>query len=93
MIGLNPAIPEIFSNILPKLEDHSSFDIVRANLNAMHAAGKELIKCESSDKISQALRSNICSSPNNSLCNGHTVFYKRNYVKEWHGLMALSRAP
>ena len=85
VFGHNPIIPNVFSNELPALEEVSSSEMVRQNLDAMHAARQEFLRCESSEKIRRALRSNIRNTSSDNLVNGDKVFYKRNDDNEWHG--------
>ena len=85
VFGLNPALPNLFTNKPPALENVSSSDIVRKNLNALHAARQNFIRIESSEKVRRALRSNIRAMPLDSFSAGDEVYYKRDDSKEWRG--------
>jgi len=85
VFGQNPALPNVFSDKPPALEEHSSSDIVRINLTAMHAARQEFVKFESNEKLRRALRHNIRATDSTTIENGEEVFYKRNDSPEWRG--------
>ena len=85
VFGFNPAIPNVFSNKLPAHKSVDASAIVRDNLNAMHTARQDFIKCESSEKIKRALRHNVRSSSVEDVTNGDEVYYKRNDDYKWHG--------
>ena len=85
VFAYNPSIPDVFHSDPPALESVSSSDIVRMNLNALHAARIEFQKCESSEKIRRALRCHIRETKVTSLQNGDKVFYKQIVNNAWHG--------
>ena len=85
VFGFNPAIPDIYHNKLPGLENVTMSEIVRRNLNAVHVARREFVKFESCDRIKRALRHNIRETHIDNLKNGDQVNYKRNDSKEWRG--------
>ena len=85
VFGFNPAIPDIYHNKLPGLENVTMSEIVRRNLNAVHVARQEFVKFESCDRIKRALRHNIRETHIDNLSNGDQVYYKRNNSKEWRG--------
>ena len=85
VFGFNPAIPDLYSSDLPGLQDISSSEIVRKNLNAVHKARDDFIKSQSDERVKQALRRNVNITDLNLLKDGDEVFYKRNARYEWHG--------
>ena len=85
VFGFNPTIPNVFNNDLPALEKVTASEMVRKNLNAKQVAREAFLKCESSERISRALRCNIRNTDINDLKNGDNVFYKRNDDQKWHG--------
>ena len=85
VFGQNPGLPNVFSDKIPALENISSSDTVRTNLNAMHSARQEFIKFESSDRLKRALRHNVRPTDSSIIENGDEVFYKRNDSPEWRG--------
>ena len=85
VFGYNPAIPDIFTSDLPGLQNVTSSDIVKKNLEAMHKARQEFIKFESDERYKQALRHNVNTTDINKIKDGDEVYYKRNERDEWHG--------
>ena len=85
VFGFNPAIPNIYNSNLPGLENVTSSEIVRRNLNALHVARQEFVKFESDERIKRALRHNVRNTCIDSLENGDEVYYKRNDENEWRG--------
>ncbi|CAL4110311.1 unnamed protein product [Meganyctiphanes norvegica] len=51
VFGFNPALPSVFTDKLPALENVMASDIVRRNLNAMHSARQSFFKLESEEKF------------------------------------------
>ena len=51
VLSQNITLPNVIDGKLPTLESHTSCDLVRENLNAMHSAREQFIKAESSEKI------------------------------------------
>ena len=85
VFGFNPAIPDIYNSDLPGLQNVTSSEMVRKNLNALHKARQEFTKSESDDRYKQALRRNVNTTDINRLKDGDEVYYKRNERDEWHG--------
>ena len=85
VFGQNPGLPNVFSDKLPALESVSSSEIVRSNLNALHAARQEFVKFESDERLKRALRHNVRATDSSIIENGDEVFYKRNDSPEWRG--------
>ena len=85
VFGFNPAIPNIYNSNLPGLENVTSSEIVRRNLNALHVARQEFVKFESDERIKRALRHNVRNTCIDNLENGNEVYYKRNDSNEWRG--------
>ena len=85
VFGRNPALPNVFCDRLPALEETSSSDIVRNNLNAMHVARQQFMKFESSERLRRALRHNVRPTDGSNIASGDEVYYKRNESPEWRG--------
>ena len=85
VFGRNPALPNVFIDRPPALTLTPCSEIVRNNLNAMHAARQDYVRLESSEKVKRALRHNIRSTEADDLHNGSQVYYKRNDSYQWYG--------
>ena len=59
MFGFNKNTPLVLTDSLVALEAITTSDMVRLNLNALHAARKSFIEAESREKIWRALRANV----------------------------------
>ena len=81
----NPNLPSFLNNKLPALEGVSTSEVVASNLNAVHAARKQFIKCESLEKLRCALHHQVRTGITQSYKNGDIVFYKRNLCDRWLG--------
>ena len=55
VFGRNSNLPSFLINKLPALEGISTSEVVASNLNAMHAARKQFMMCEFSEKLRRAL--------------------------------------
>ena len=62
VFGRNPNLPSFLIDKLPALEGVSTSEVVASNLNAMHAARKQFIMSESSEKLRRALRHQVRTS-------------------------------
>ena len=80
---MNPRLPNVLSNRRLVLERLSGSKIVVSNSRSMHEARKAFIKCESSEKISHALRHNLRMYKDAIFTTGD-VYYKRNDRKRWN---------
>ena len=76
----NPNLPSFLNDKLPALEGVSTSEVVASNINVMHAARKQFIKCESLEKLRCALHHQVKTGITQSYKNGDVVFYKRNFV-------------
>ena len=85
VFGYNPSVPNNFQNMPPALEEVDKSEVVRRNLNALHAARKDFVKIESDERIKRALRSNVRATNLGSIKEGDEVYYKRNGDERWHG--------
>ena len=85
VLGRNVSLPTILSANMPMMETQTSSDLVRENLNALHAARENFIKSENSDKIKKALRHNVRTYAEVHFSPGDKVFYKRRKDKRWQG--------
>ena len=81
----NPTLPCLLSDKPPALNEESQVDIIRQNLNTLHASRQAFIKSESSEKIRRALRHNIRSSGDIKYLSGDSVYYKRLNSRKWNG--------
>lgn len=78
VFGRNPNLPSFLKNKLPALEGISTIEVVVNNPNAMHAARKLFIACQSSEKLRCAHCHWIWTNIVQSYKNFDAVFYKRN---------------
>ena len=62
IFGRNPNLPSFLIDKFPALEGVSTSEVVASNLNAVHAARKQFIMCESSEKLRCALRHQVRTS-------------------------------
>ena len=62
----------------PALELTPSSEIIRSNLNAMHATRKQFLRFESDGTLKRAPRHNITDPHASEISSGDEVFYKRN---------------
>ena len=85
VFGRNPNQPGLLNDKLLALEGVSTSEVVADNLNAMHAARKQFIECEFSEKLKRALRHQVRISIAQTYKNGDTVLYKRNMCDRWLG--------
>ena len=76
--GFNPALPDVFRSQIAAIEPVTSSVVVRENLNALHYARREFIRCESDEKLGRALRHNARENFVEDLNNGYEVYYRRN---------------
>ena len=79
VFGMNLNLPSFLNDKLAALEGVSTSLVV-----AVHAARKQFIKCESLEKLRQALCHQVRTSKTLSYKNGD-VFYKRNICDWWLG--------
>ena len=80
----NPYLPSVLNDKLPALEGVSTSEVIATNLNTMHAARKQFIKCKSLEKLRCALRHQVRTGITQSYKNGD-AFYKRNLFDRWLG--------
>ena len=85
VFGRNINLPSVLTDELPALEPTQSSDVVRKNLEAMHAARQNFIKAESSEKIRRAMRHKVRSYADHRFENGEKVYYRRRKFKGWKG--------
>ena len=84
VLGINPNLPSISLNKLPAMEDIEVSDILRKNLNTLHAARHAYVKSESDERIRRALRHPVRTAEV-EFNQGDKVFYKRDYSNRWRG--------
>ena len=85
VFGRNPSIPELLNNNPPALNNETSSDIIRTNLQAMHAARVAYTRSVNDEKVRRALRHNIRTDSENIYVPGDRVYYKRRDSKSWKG--------
>ena len=85
VFGKNPNFPTAFVNKPPANNLTCLNDYVRDNLNAMHAARKEFIEQESSERLRRALNKKSRTYSNHVYCQGDRVYYWRNDQLNCHG--------
>ena len=85
VFGWNSNLSSFLNDKLPVLEGVSTIGVVASNLNAMHAARKQFIKCESLEKFRCALCHQVRTGIRQSYKNCDVVFYKRNLCDRWLG--------
>lgn len=81
----NPTIPCLQNANLPALNNETTSDIIRKNLEALHAARQAFIASESSEKIRRALQHNVRTSTEQKYVTNDKVYYKRLDSKVWKG--------
>ena len=84
-MGQNPKMPVAVDNELPANSLANTSDIVRENLNALHAARKAWVETEFSRKIKLALSKNIRSESTSRFYTGDRALYKRDNSTGWKG--------
>ena len=77
VFGFNINTPSVLVDHLPELEAPTTIEILRTNLNALHATRKSFIESESSEKIRRPLRSNVRTYADEEFVAGDTVYYRR----------------
>ena len=84
VFGKNPNYPSILYDNPPALENETTSDLIRNNLNALHASRSEFIKKESCEKLRRAMLYRVRPTGQIFL-NGEQVFYRRGNDKRWQG--------
>ena len=64
---------------------HSSSELIRQHLQAIHSARKRFIEAENSDEIRRAVRHKTRSYVEENYQNGGKVYFKRRKIKGWLG--------
>ena len=85
VFGRNPALPSLQKDKPPALDGETANDMIRNNLNALHASRQAKIKSESDERLKRALSHNIRTSGEVTYVNGDKVYYKRKDSKKWKG--------
>ena len=75
----------MLNNDLPAFEPTRKSDVIRQNLQAMHAARQKFIESESSEKIQRALKHKVRTYSETVFEKGEKVYYKRKSDKGWKG--------
>ena len=85
VFGQNTNMPTVLTDLPPALEATTSSEIVRRNLEALHAARKNFIAAESSERVRRALRHKVRTYADQHYETGQKVFYRREGFKSWKG--------
>jgi len=85
VFGHNVNLPTVLTDKLPALTPTTSSEIVRKNLEAIHAARTNYQKAENSRKIKSALRHKTRTFIEKEFKNGDEVYYKRRGHRGWKG--------
>lgn len=84
VFGYNPSLPNVMQNEASALETSTNSELVANHLNAMHSARRDFISIESNERIRRALLHQVRADDMERLCQGDSVYYKRDDDK-WHG--------
>ena len=84
VFGRNPTLPTILNGSPATWENRTVSQTLAKNLDALHSAREEFIKCESDRIIKSALKDRIFPKGNDIMI-GDYVFFKQNKDKMWHG--------
>ena len=85
VFGYNVNIPTVLTDKLPALSSTTSSEIIRTNLEALHAARKNYIEAENSTKIRKALKHKTRVYTEQNFQQGDKVFFKRKSHRGWKG--------
>ena len=85
VFGRNPVLPCLQTDKPPALDSDTTCEMIRNNLNSMHAARQAHIRSESSEKVKRALSHNVRTSGEIKYVTGDHVYYKRLDSKKWRG--------
>ena len=85
VFGFNPNTPSVLVNRPPALEGASTSEMVATKLNALHAARRAFIQCESLEKLQKALRHQVRGNPSFQYQSGDRVYFKRPVSNRWMG--------
>lgn len=85
VFGSNISTPSVLNDRLPALETATTSDMVRINLNALHAVRKSFMEAESSERIRRALRYNVRTYADEGFVTGDCVYYRRQNYNGWRG--------
>ena len=84
VFGKNPNYPSILYDKPPALENGTTNELIRNNLNALHASRSAFIQKESCEKLRRAMLYKVRPTGEIFL-NGDQVFYRRRNDKQWQG--------
>ena len=83
VVGFNINTPSVLTDQLPALEAATTSNMIRVNLNALHAARKSFMNVESSKKIRRALKSNVRIYADDWIVTGDSVYEWRQNCQKW----------
>ena len=81
----NPSFPNVVGNEPPALEQRIPSQIILYNLNAMHAARKDFICNEFSERIRRVLLRQVKEDDISDVNISDSVYYKRVGEDMWRG--------
>ena len=84
VLGFNPAYPNLVDADPPALENVDNSSVIAHNLNAMHSARREFMKCEYDERIRRALLHQVREDDAKEVSMGDSVYFNRQDNK-WHG--------
>ena len=84
-MGRNPVLQHLSEDKLPALTMSPSGEVLRQNLNAIHAARVAFMESERSTKLRRALAAQTRTYSNTVFLNGDKVFFQRKDSKRWRG--------
>ena len=74
-LGRNPSFPNVIDDQLPAMEDDVLSQTLASNINAMNSARQAFVKCEASNKIRKALKSQVRTCNDEYFHNGEKVMF------------------
>ena len=84
VFGKNPNYPSVLYDNLPALENVTTNDLIRNNLNALHTSRSAFIQKESCEKLRRAMLHKV--RPTGEIfINGDQVLYRRRNNQQWQG--------
>ena len=84
VFGKNPNYPSVLYDNLPALENSSTSELIRNNLNGLHASRSAFIQKESCEKLRRAMLHKV--RPTGEIfSNGDQVLYRRRNNQQWQG--------
>ena len=84
VFGMNPKLPNVFTEGLPSLEGVTTSETLAKHINSLHSARKAFTESQASAKLRLALKKKI--KTNNEVYQpGDKVYWKMTMDKRWKG--------